>query len=66
MDACADLRALLERNAGALGYYEGLSAPLREALRRRESVATVAELQSFVADERESAFDRKGRGVWNT
>ena len=51
----ADLRTLLERNAGAFGYYEGLSAPLRAALRRQESVTSMAELQSFVADEREKA-----------
>ena len=51
----ADLRTLLERNAGAFGYYEGLPAPLRAALRRQEGIASMAELQSFVADEREKA-----------
>ena len=55
MGDCADLRALLERNAGAFEYYEGLPGPLRAALRRQESVASMAELQSFVADEREKA-----------
>lgn len=62
MENCADLRALLERNAGAFGYYEGLPAPLRAALRRQESVATVAELQSFVADEREGLWREASRG----
>ena len=50
----ADLRTLLEHNAGASGYYEGLSAPLRAALRGHERITSMAELQSFVADERET------------
>ncbi len=54
MDDCADLRALLSRNAGALEYYEGLPAPLRAALRGQEQISSMAEMQSFVADERET------------
>ena len=49
----ADLRTLLECNAGACGYYEELPPPLRAALRRQERITSFAELQSLIADERE-------------
>ena len=49
----ADLRTLLECNAGACGYYEALPAGVRAALRRQERITSAAELQSFAADELE-------------
>ena len=49
----ADLSALLRAHAGARGYYEELPAAIRAALRRQTDIASFAELQSFVSDERE-------------
>lgn len=54
MSDYTDLQNLLDHSAGASGYYEDLPAPLRAALRRQERITSFAELQSFVAYERET------------
>ena len=48
----ADFQSLLDNHAGARGYYEELSGAIRDAARRQD-IVSFAELQSFVADERE-------------
>lgn len=42
----------MDGHAGARGYYEELPTAIRDAARRQD-IASFAELQSFVADERE-------------
>ena len=52
------LRMLLDSHAGARTYYEELPPLLRAVLRTQTDIASFAEMQSFLADERESGVAR--------